>query len=72
MSSSRRTARQRLRRECGRHLWCTIGLNSAAVACTDMLLVIAESYVEKHLHSEAQRWSTPQRSRLPPKGGVPL
>jgi hypothetical protein len=36
-----------------RNLCCTIVLNSAAVACTDALLVIAKSYVEMHLHSRS-------------------
>ena len=72
MSSSTRTARQRLRRECGRYRCCTIVLNSAAVACTDTLLVIAESYVEMHLHSRARRWSAPQRSRSPQKSGAQI
>ena len=31
----------------------TIGLNSAAVAYADTLLVIAESHVETHLHSRS-------------------
>lgn len=49
MSSLRRTARQRLRREYGRYLCCTIVLNSAAVECADTLLVSAEM----HLHSRS-------------------
>lgn len=69
MSSLRRTARQRLRREYGRYLCCTIVLNSAAVECADTLLAIAELYVEMHLHSRSAALVTTLRApvqRRPP------